>query len=432
MKYFERNLLKELQKWVDRPEILSIRGPRQSGKTTLLEILRAWLVKEKGIPEDRIIFVTFEDRELLEKFDINPKDFLKMYIKNSRDKYYFFIDEAHYSKNLGGHLKLLYDTHKNIKFILTGSSSMEIQSSTAKHLVGRVFSFDLYPFNFWEILNAKNKDLLKIYEERNNMIKKLIFEEKDFETPKNDIFLNDFQKILEELLTFGGYPAVVKSDDYEEKKIVLKNIYNTYIEKDIISFLQVTDTIKFKKLVSTLSSSLGGLVSFDSLTSACQTYYKEILKFLSMLEQTYVVKSLRPFHKNMVTELRKNPKIYFLDYGIRNYSINNFSPFELRSDKGYLAENFVLNQIGFFGGSFSANFWRTTSKSEVDFVLSFGDKVVPVEVKFEPMKREKIPKSLHSFILNYSPKYAIVLTKDFWGERKVGNTLVKFIPVFYI
>jgi hypothetical protein len=134
----------------------------------------------------------------------------------------------------------------------------------------------------------------------------------------------------------------------------------------------------------------------------------------------------------LVTELRKNPKIYFFDYGLRNYAINNFNSLEIREDACRLAENFVLNEISFMTGEkFYLNFWRTTAKAEVDFILSAINKLIPIEVKFEVLKKEKIGRSLHSFIKAYSPKFAIVVTKDFWGEKKVGKTKVKFVPICY-
>jgi hypothetical protein len=432
MEYLERILLEELKKWMDRREILAIKGPRQSGKTTLLEMLKEWLIKERGVSERNVIYLTFEDREILEKFDINAKEFVKRFIQNEKERYYFLIDEAHYSKEIGQKLKLLYDTHKNIKFVITGSSSMEIISSTAKFLVGRVFSFELLPFNFYEFLNVKDKGLLKIYSEKNKLIKELILKGKNFDIPKDDIFIKDLLALLKEFLTFGGYPEVVKSRSEEEKRIVLKNIFNTYLEKDIISFLQITETIKFRKLISTLSSLIGSLINYETLANTCKTYYKDIIHLLDILEQTYIIRLLRPFHKNLVTELRKNPKIYFLDYGLRNYSINNFVDFDLRPDAGKLVENFTLNQIKFMSENLFLNFWRTTAKAEVDFVLSDANKTIPIEVKFQSFRKEKISRSLHSFISNYHPKYAVVLTKDFWGERKIKNTVIKFIPLVYI
>jgi len=213
----------------------------------------------------------------------------------------------------------------------------------------------------------------------------------------------------------------------------LKNIFNTYLEKDIISYLQITDTIKFRKLVSALSYLIGNLISFESLTSTCQSYFKEIIHLLDVLQQTYVIRVLRPFHKNLVTELRKNPKVYFFDYGLRNYAINNFNSLKIREDAGRLVENFILNEISsVVEERMFLNFWRTTAKAEVDFVLSTIDRMIPIEVKYQSFKKPKISRSFRSLIESYKPDKALIITKDFWGKIKVGETAILFVPVCYL
>jgi len=429
MEYFERILLKEIKKWIDRKEIIAIKGPRQSGKTTLLTMLMQWLQEERGVRKENIFFMSFEDKEILEGFFLNPKDFIKRFVLDESQRYYFLIDEAHYCQGIGQKLKLLYDLYKNIKFIITGSSSLEITSETAKFLVGRLFSFELLPLNFYEFLNAKDKGLAKVFSEQHKLIENFVLKGEDFEIPKNDVFIKDLLRYFEEFILFGGYPEVVKAKSEEEKKIILKNIFNTYLDRDVVSYLQITDTIKFRKLVSILSMLIGDMIKFDSLCNQTNSYFKEIIHLIDILEQTYVVTLIRPFYRNMVTELRKNPKVYFLDYGIRNYAINNFNLLDRRNDAGKLAENFVFNEMKKLGKDLS--FWRTTAKAEVDFVVS-DENILPIEVKFEEFRKEKINRSFYSFIRNYSSKFAIVATKSFWGEKKFNGTKVKFIPIAYL
>lgn len=427
MEYLERNLFKEVKKWIGRREIIVIKGPRQSGKTTLLEMIREWLIKEKMVNENNVILVSFEDRELLERFSVDPKGFVERYA--GEKKSFFLIDEAHYCKELGQKLKLLYDTFKDIKFIVSGSSSFELTSQTAKFLVGRTFSFELFPFSFYEFLLAKDKKLARVYLDKNKKVREFIYEGKELNFEK-EIFVGELSKFLHRYLIYGGYPEVVKGKNEEEKQIILKNIYDTYIEKDIVSFLQITDTIKFRKLVSMLSFNVGNLISYDGLVRDCNSYFKEILKFIDVLEQTYVLRLLRPFHKNLVTELKKNPKDYFLDLGLRNYAIANFNEINIREDRGKIAENFVLNELR--KDNFSLNFWRTAAKAEVDFIISNLKEIIPIEVKFENMKKGKISKSFYSFLNSYAPKRAVVVTKDFFGESLIGETKIKFIPIAYL
>lgn len=428
---YARNILLKLEKWINRKEIFVIRGPRQSGKTTLMHILRDFLVK-RGIPEKNIVFLACDDFDVIEPFIKEPKGFLKSYISNDRERYYFFMDEYQYVPDGGRKLKILYDSFPNVKFIISGSSSLELIDKTAKYLVGRAFYFSLFPFSFGEFINTKDQRLGKIYKEKNEAILDFILNEKSLNF-KEDIFLKEIEKFFEEYIVFGGYPEVIKTPDLETKKAILKNIYDTYISKDIIELLKITDVIKFRDIVGLLASQHTGLINFESLASDSKSYYREVKRFLSVLEETYVIKLLRPFHKNLSTELKKNPKLYFLDSGLRNYIVRNFNPIKIREDKGRLAEGFVFTSLAnLLQDEVEIKYWRTLAKAEVDFIISSMHGIIPVEVKYEIFKEPKINRSLRNFIYAYKPKKAIVITRDYWNSIKLDNTEIKFIPIIYL
>ena len=137
--------------------------------------------------------------------------------------------------------------------------------------------------------------------------------------------------------------------------------------------------------------------------------------------------------KSKITELKKNPKVYFVDTGLRNYVINNFLPFEKRSDVGALVENFVFSEFKKnFPDEMTIKYWRTEGKAEVDFVIDTVSSRIPVEVKYASFKKPKISKSYRSFIDAYRPDTGLVLTRDFWGEMSVEKTKVYFMPVWYV
>ena len=428
-RYFKRELLDELKEWMPRREILAIKGPRQSGKTTLMRMLSEWLEKEKGISREELTTLTFEDLEILESFITSPKEYIESFI--SGKKHYFFLDEFHYADDGGRKLKLLYDTVENAKFIVSGSSSLEI-TEFSKHLVGRVFSFNLFPFSFWEFLNARDERTRRIYEKNHSLVMDFMLEGKDFHAGK-DVFIKDVLQLYEEYVIFGGYPEVVKARDNKTKIMVLKNLYETYVTKDISGLLRIHDIFKFKKLVAVLGSQLGGIVNYNDLAVAVGSYYKDIVGLLNTLEETYVIRLLRPFYRNLKTELRKNPKLYFIDPGLRNYAVSDFNALETRSDKGSLVENAVYNSLArAVPHPARINYWRTLSKAEVDFIVSAGNEIIPVEVKFSPLREPKVSRSFRSFVETYKPQRALVATRDFWGERKINKTNIKFIPACYL
>jgi predicted AAA+ superfamily ATPase len=128
--------------------------------------------------------------------------------------------------------------------------------------------------------------------------------------------------------------------------------------------------------------------------------------------------------------LKKNPKVYFVDIGLRNYAINNFNELNLRGDIGQIVENICLFQLKVRYSDFPIKYWRTLAKAEVDFILELGNEIIPIEVKYsvEP----KISRSLRNFISEYKPKKVLVITKGFSGEEKINSSLVKFIPAWYL
>ena len=442
--YFERFLFKDLKKWIDRKEILAIKGPRQSGKTTLLKMLQKWLEQEKKVNPENIIFITFEDREILEKFSQNPKEFIKSFIgSRAKERFYFLIDEFHYLKDCGQRLKLLYDIFDNTKFVITGSSSLELTGKTAKFLVGRVFSFYLWQFSFKEFINTKSQQLSNVYEEYSRLVEDFIYNGKNFSLPKDDIFDKDFEKLFQEYAIWGGYPEVLKTNDQEAKKIIIKNIYDTYISRDIIELLRIADYSKLKTIVNLLAIQIGGLINYNSLITDSKSYFKEVKHYLSILEETFIISLLKPFSTNKASELKKSPKPYFIDLGLRNYILNNFNELSLRTDAGQIIENAVFTQLKIKQkNNLSIKYWRTLGGAEVDFILegvnhvrkplSNGVKdLLPIEVKYSFLRPARISRGFRSFVSEYQPQRAIVFSKN-WGNLKINSTSIKFIPIWYL
>jgi len=432
--YFKRDLFRSLKKWIERREIFAIKGPRQSGKTTLLKMLESWLKTDKKIKPENIIFLTFEDREILEKFSQDPKEFVKSFIgSKTGERFYFLIDEFHYLKNGGQILKLLYDIFDNVKFIITGSSSLELTGKTAKFLVGRLFSFDLWQFSFGEFINTKSQQLYNVYKERSKLVKNFIYEGKNFSIFKKDIFSKDFERLFEEYVIWGGYPEVLKTNDKETKKLILKNIYDTYISRDIIELLKITDYSKLKTILGLLAVQIGNLINYNNLVTDAKSYFKEVKSYLTILEETFIISLLKPFFTNKTSEIKKNPKVYFIDLGFRNYILSNFNDLSLRTDTGSIIENVVFSQFKMVQeDNWSIKYWRTLGKAEVDFIIEEYQNLLPIEVKYSFLKLPQISRGFRNFLSEYKPKRAVVLTKNFWGDLKINSTFIKFIPVWYL
>lgn len=414
--YIKRKLEKKILDNLGSREYLAVVGPRQAGKTTLIQKIQARLAGS--------IYLSFEDRELLALFDRDIKLFAKEYAKYK----YIFIDEFQYSQNGGKNLKYLYDLHPNFKFIISGSSAIDLTVKALKHLVGRVFIFNLYQFDFAEFLAYKNFDLYELYKKAAAAVD---FAKGKLALPElSEPAARELARLLEEFIIWGSYPRVILAETSEEKIEILKNIYNTYFLRDIRDIAGLIDDYKLTKLIKGLAVQAGQLVEYSELGNISGYDYLSLKKYLNILEKTFICGPVRPFFRNKRIELVKNPKIYFFDSGLRNFITNNFNRLEKRADKGAVMENYVFTE--FIKRDLAFNYWRTKQKHEVDFIITVEDlKILPVEVK-NSLKKLEISRSFHSFITAYSPDNAVILNQDYIGMKKSGDTEVFFLPFWMI
>ncbi len=394
--YYKRELEEKIEQYLETPEIIAIFGPRQVGKTTLLRELYSRV--------DNPLFLTFEDIELKILFEEDIKSFIALYI----DPYeHIFIDEFQYAKMGGKHLKYIYDTTDK-KIFISGSSAMELSINAIKYLAGRIFVFNLYSFSFGEFLSVKDANLYKLYKKADSSISNIL-------SQKIAIY-------MEEYLTFGGYPRVVLSKNDEEKKEVLKNLLSIYLLRDIKEIAKIADETKMYKLLKALSLQIGNVVVYNELSTLIGVNAVHLKEYLSIFEKAFLVKAITPFFTNKRLEIVKNPEIFFLDMGLRNVIIKNFSALEDRVDKGAMLENFIFRELV----ERELKYYRTKNGAEVDFII---DDSIPVEIKSN-LTSMKISKSYYYFLENYSPKQGYVLNFNQVGVKEFNGVKVNFLPHF--
>ncbi len=402
--YIKRKLEGKIKKFLRVPEIIAVVGPRQVGKTTLLRRIYDEVEGTK-------VFLDFEDPEVFSLFNEDVKVFARLFVSG---KDFVFIDEFQHARDGGRKLKFLFD-HYSSKILLSGSSSLDITSKISSVLAGRIFLFELLPLDFEEFLSFH-------FPEAQSIIKEHLQEKKAIPSALHAKLLN----LLEEFLTFGGYPRVVVSSDREEKIEALKNLLSTYLIKDIMGFFRITTEHSFLKLIKILALQTGGLLNFTELAGLTGLTLHKVKEYLAVLEETYIISLARPFFSNKRVELVKNPKIYFIDLGLRNYLIKDFNPVKERADSGSLFENFIASQLLKSGNEL--RFWRTKSGAEVDFVVEQGRQLLAVEVKSS--SRGKPGKSLLSFIKKYKPAKAFVVHGENLSFIKINNTELIFLPFY--
>ena len=404
--YVKRNLEDKIEKLMDAPEIIAIFGARQVGKTTLMRKIFEKIVGRK-------IFLDFEDPEMVGLFDEDIKAFSKLYVENYE---FIFIDEFQHSQTGGKGLKYIYDTFKK-KIFISGSSSLELTVKLASALVGRIFILELYPLSLEEFILFRTPEMYYMA---------ISYLEKQKEVPTH--LHKQLLRELDEFLVYGGFPRVAIEKTLDLRKEILKNLYITYLIKDIKEFFRLSSEYSFQKLIKLLSLQVGSLVNYSELSRTGNLSLNEVTKNVSILEETYIVRLSRPYFTNKRTEVVKNPKIYFIDNGLRNYIIQDFREPLIRPDVGQIVENFVASEIVKSGKELK--FWRSKSKAEVDFVIESPGYPIPVEVKSGIAKSPG--KSLISFVSKYGPKKAFVLHRGNYSRRTINGTEILFMPLYAV
>ncbi len=404
----KREILSQLRKHLSKPEITVITGPRQSGKTTLVKILQKEL-QEKG---KKTVYFNLDIEENSFHFTSQRNFLKKLQLELGKEGGFVFIDEVQRIENAGSFLKGLYDMELPYKFIVTGSGTIDLKEKIQESLAGRKRVFELDTVSFEEFVNYKTS-----YNYEDRLLKFL-----EVEREKT----RDF---LEEYLQFGGYPRIVIEESAQEKREIIKEIYNSYVEKDVKGFLMVMKIHQFSNLLRFLGILAGKLLNFSSLSSQAGITEKTLKEYLHYLQRTFIIDLITPFFTNKLKELVKAPICYFRDIGMRNYAAGGFGNL---SDYSFVFQNFVYLKLKRLSREldFTIHYWRSKEKAEVDFVLRKGEEILPIEVKWHAGKSISIPRSLKSFIKRYNPPLAIILTPDTEGFERTENTDIKISPFY--
>lgn len=402
-----RKIFDKLMKQKNIKKISLVLGARQVGKTTVLKELHNNLKgKNKALFLDLEIFTNFEKVSSFE----NLKNTLKLagYDESQKDFFYLFLDEFQRYKDLSIVMKNIYDNLDNIKIYASGSSSVTIKDQIQESLAGRKITNILYPLDFEEFLWFKESEI------NVKTTKKLSGE--NLHKPASALL-----QLLKEFIIFGGYPEVVLQKTKEDKVEVLKSIFDLYVKKDLVEYLKIEKILQIKKLIELIAINNGQKIKYDEISEICSLKFKDVKDYIEILQETYIVYTLRPFFTNKNKEIVKIPKIYFIDNGVRNFFINNFNPSELRDDNGFLFEGYVLSEL-LKSGRESIKFWQDKNAHEVDILLN----KVPIEIKFKTSLKHEDFIGLEVFAKQYKD------TKQFYlinlGVQKKKDRIEMKLP----
>ncbi|MCU0347228.1 MAG: ATP-binding protein [Saprospiraceae bacterium] len=311
----QRSLLPAIENHLSDKRHTIITGARQVGKTSLLKLIFQKL-KAEG---QQVFQLTLEDSRVLRSINEHPDqvfEHVPILPKPAQggdadSRLILLIDEVQYAADPTHFLKFLYDKYEgNVKVVATGSSAFYIDRKFTDSLAGRKRVFQLYPLSMEEYLGFRGND---------ELLQELAFiqQRPSYVSPS----MAALKSVFYEYLTFGGYPAVALEPDFSEKKMLLNELKNAYVKRDIAES-GVSMEAKFFLLFQLLADQTGNLVNRNELSKTIQVDTKTVDNYLYVLEKCYHVHLLKPFFRNLQKELTKMPKVYFNDLGLRNALLN--------------------------------------------------------------------------------------------------------------
>lgn len=332
MRYIERQLTKEIQSMMTYYPIVTVIGPRQSGKSTLVQML---------YPD--MPYVSLEDPDTRRLAMADPRNFLERFPEGG------ILDEIQRCPELLSYLQSLVDRRKqNGLFILTGSHQLALHEAITQSLAGRTAIIKLLPFSMQEL--------------------------KAFKT----IALDDY-------LFQGMYPRLYEHDI--PSPIFYRDYLQTYLERDVRLMINVKDLSIFQQFMHLCSGLVGQILNYDSLSNMLGVSSHTIKQWISVLEASFIIFRLQPYYENFGKRIIKSHKLYFYDVGLASFLADIHEPKQLQRDplRGHLFENFIileilknhLNQ----GIEPSMYFYRDSNQNEIDLILKSGNKLIPIEIK---------------------------------------------------
>lgn len=376
-----RQQLENIKEQCFKGKVIILLGARQVGKTTLLKNL----INELQVPS---LWLNADEADIFEILSSANTSTALLQIIGQHTKV-VVIDEAQQVPEIGKKLKLLYDTKPELQIIATGSSAFDLSNSTQEPLTGRKRVFHLYPISYEE--SVLNSSVLEA------------------------------KRLLEARLIYGSYPDVINNPGRE--KIILQEIAQSYLYKDILQLEGVRKSGHIEKLLQALAFQVGSEVNFQELAKTIGNINPATVeKYIDLLEKTFVIFKLPALSRNLRNELKKGKKYYFYDNGIRNVILNNYMPIELRFDKGALWENFLLSernkQNNYLGNFPNCYFWRTHDQAEIDYIEEIDGCMNAYEIKWKDSNK-RFPQS---FLAAYPQNSCITLNlQNFEGFVRTKN-----------
>ena len=382
MHFKNRTITPYIQKNFNVFPIVSITGPRQSGKSTLINHYIG--------TDENWRYYSLDDRELLLRIKDDPGLFIKTIDSN------IAIDEAQKAPELFHSLKLLVDSGFDNQILLSGSANFLLLNSITESLAGRVGILELLPFSLSEALElTSNKFIHTILStDTIDILFKIVSRSFDQVTDKE----------LLSFILYGGYPKIYNLKTKQAGFLWFKNYVTTYIERDLRDLAQVGDIDIFQHVYRLIAFHSGNIMNMSTIAGSTGVSVQTIKRYISILRTSFQSAFLPSYHVNQKKQITKSPKLFCFDTGLMNYFLKNTSIDNMMNciQWGAILETHVFSEIykeiiNSVQGA-SLYYWRTNNGAEVDFVIEYQDKLIPIEVKGGVQVKKQSLRGMKSFM----------------------------------
>ncbi|TRZ87807.1 MAG: ATP-binding protein [Methanosarcinales archaeon] len=413
---YKRHIYADVQKYMKTKQIIAIVGLRRVGKTSLMkQIIKENIEKNK----ENTFYFLFD--ELLAQNPEVLEDVLDHYLKTiaKEGRKYIFLDEIQKVPYWQDILKRFYDTREDIKFIISGSASLQIKKSK-ESLAGRIYDFFMPVLTFREFLELNGLKIEKAKIDFRSM--KSIYEKNIHKKPL-------IEELFSKYVFKGAFPELV----LEEDEGIIKNyIRNSVIDKIIFEDIPSVFDVKKKDVLSSMleycSRETSNLLDVTNLSKILKVNYQTARSYLFYLQSSFMIDIVYNYSKSASKQLRKNKKVHIVHPSI-TITIMRYSKDILGIDEvmGKYVESIVFEHSKLL--SERIFFWRTPQKEEIDIILE-AETILPVEVKYRKNVEQSSANTIIKFANKHKIKRGIVVTRDFFDEKEIDNKNILFVPAW--
>lgn len=372
--------------------VVLVVGPRQAGKSTLI-----WKTLEEAA--EPVLYVNCEEPSMREWLS-SPSAFLADVAELAGETRALFFEEVQRLPEAGLFLKGLVDRRTSLRIYATGSSSFDLEAATRESLAGRALRHLLLPLSLAEA-GAGLPEPSRLAREEG------------------------LSRLVERMMIYGGYPTVLPSEDPRRE---LASLVEAFVVRDASDRFRIRHTAALRKILELAASQVGNLVNLSDWAALSNVSNDTVADYCRLLEETHLIRLVRPFVGGKRAEITGARKVYLLDNGIRNQLFGGFQTATDRPDRGALLENLVFTELAktvhpLLDG---LSAWRSKSGAEVDFVVEHQGRLLACEVKAGD-SRGVLSRSARSFIEAYQPEQFVVVNRRPLPETADGATRVRFL-----